>query len=226
MWWLALAGLPAAFAGGCGAAGRKSVMANGDPMQEFRTAWLDAVYAASGAFTPAPTRAALPRRARLESEWWHKQVFQSPASAHRSDGAVAASFHVATPGTVDLIRFEYVVGALNLVVTESAAFLHVSCADVADLGASPGAQASELSGKLLNLPKPRSFTMIPGDPKYRSFSSAMHTPDVRIDNWADRIDGVAREEGVALLIYKKHVDYDDFVNLSQWFDAAFRAAHP
>ncbi len=200
-------------------------MTSGDAMIEFRTTWLDVVYrVGENDFAPVAAAGKLPTQARHESEAWHKRVFKPDAGAHRADANAKIGAHVARQDTVDLIRFAYDVGELKLTITESAAFLHALCPQLpASFGAEPLEQAAALAVRILRLDKPLRLMMLQGDPRYRSFSSAPQLGYVRIDNWSDRIDGDVRQPGVALLIYKRHVDFDDIANLSLWFDADFRS---
>lgn len=204
-------------------------MPSSDPFLEPRSDWLDVLDALDAAdFTAVADFSEISAQTYFESLRWDELLFREGAGPHREAGDVRHAYHIARPDTIDLLRHEYAFEGIELVVTESAAFTHIRCGgySVQQYGGDPDplVQAAALAAALLKIPDAVSFTPIPGDPKYRSFSSQPAIGPARMEVWSDRIDGVVESDGIVLLCYKRHLDYDEFVNLSTWFDANFRAA--
>jgi hypothetical protein len=196
-------------------------ISNVDPFREARTAYLDRLDAAGGDFVTCEDLAGALDIPYFSSLRWSGVIFRAGASPH--DAAVLrSSIHVATTDTFDLIRYEYDLHGMSIVVLESAVFVYTEVgnrqtARVNDLGC-----VVDLLKEIYEIVGDVQFSYI--DERAGLFSSAPNRDLSDMESWVDRIDGLITASGaIGFLIYKVHLEHDDiYQNPSKWFPRALR----
>lgn len=201
-------------------------MQNLDPLNEARTDWLDIINSLGPSdFAPVAQFNELPNSVYFYSLQWSDLIFQEDSSPFREGGMTIHSYHVARPETIDLIQHTYLYKSMKIVVTESVLFTHILWADSTISKRSEAEvliQAENFSTKILAIFDKPKFEFIEDWKKYRAFSTAPSKTITQMHTWSDRIDGVIYQDGLALLCYKVHKDFQKFIDPSTWFDKEFR----
>ncbi len=192
-----------------------------DPMTEPRTDWLDVIHAVAPAdYTPLNVLEDLPNSVYFTSPEWDKFVFRPGFGPHGAKD-VHRSYHLATEKTWDLFRHEYSLRDVAVTVIECSFAMHIRFEEPKP-DPDPLSGAAALAGTFLNLSPTPVFQWIQGDPKYRVFTSAPDTTLTMIRTFDSRIDGEARDDGISLVCYKFHPEFEQYISARGWFDDAFR----
>lgn len=172
----------------------------------------------------------LPAQARADSFFWCDLVLSPEVNPYREGGGARArhGFHVATRGTLDLLRHEVPLsGACQaLAITEGRNFLLVqlSCADVLALPRSARPDAIRRVAATLFRSAPA--LRLPAVLAERTCFAAGSRADPRLlPAQGARVDGGIRRGSLYFLWYKKHGQRVGFLNGRQWFDDDFRRRH-
>jgi hypothetical protein len=166
---------------------------------------------------------------RGDSSMWSERFFQPAADPTRQPQAVRA-FHLAGPGTPDLLRHLYVFDGAPLEVVESINFSLVrSGAPLLPLApASRASRVRALAARLLQLETPthRWAFQLPAElADGARFCTDPDADPMSLVSWESRVDGGIRNGQLWFLAYKKFFDRADFRDIDRWFDEPFRAAH-
>lgn len=192
-----------------------------DPFAPARNAYLGAINrTADRDFIENENLAEKLGRAYFSSVDWSRIVFRDEARPLYI-GNVRKSFHVATPDTIDLIRYNYEVNGLAITTIESAIFIYTEIKSNAGKSTNL-ALAEKWARAMFNVPENTEFSFI--NPRDGTFSNSPTRELVQMVEWTDRIDGVIKPMGViGFLIYKVHIDFTDiYKDPSTWFPDTVR----
>jgi hypothetical protein len=154
---------------------------------------------------------ALPPRARADSAMWSDRFFALHAGPHNRALKAKTSYHSADDDAPDLLRFEYTVSGIPVVVTESRNYVVVRAK------AAPKDAARVLQELLVRaLPIPAT----PADGMTFTSNPAAHP--ILMKSWEDRFDGGIQGGTVWFLLYKKHEQRAGYESATGWFEDTYR----
>ncbi len=194
--------------------------------------WLAAVDRAEK-YTPVRDLAELPPQALASSGFWCASLFPSCADPYEPEVSARVSVHLATAGTLDLLKHDYVVNGISVTLIESRSFALVQVArENADVLAQAGAKRGEeihrvaaaIFGSTDQQPAP-TFKLPKAVEERSTFSTNPWANPLLIATWRDRIDGGIRHECLYFLCYKRISQLVGFWNEREWFGEEFRAKH-
>jgi hypothetical protein len=190
--------------------------------------WLAVTRLGRERFTWVEDPEELPAQARADSFFWCDLVLAPEANPYREGGGVRHGFHLATRGTLDLLRHEVPVsgGCQALTITEGRNFLLVQlpCADVLALPRS--ARPAAIRRVAATLFRAAPALRLPAVLAERACFAAGARADPRLlPGQTARVDGGICRGSLYFLWYKKHGQRVGFLNGQQWFDDEFRRRH-
>ena len=179
-----------------------------------------------------------PAQARADSYYWSDCFFSPPASPHFPGADVRHLIHPSTEDTYDLLRHEYTVGEIRLLVIESRSFtlIQVQEPSVGEIlsRSEPdlGAEIHRLAGILLNMScstgdldsAPSTFQLPATLSEGCAFSTNEGANPHLLPCWSDRIDAGIRADRIFFLCYKRISQLVGFFNDQQWFEDDSRSA--
>ncbi len=174
----------------------------------------------------------VPAQARADSYYWSDCFFSPQASPHTPDADVRHQIHLATRDTCDLLRHEYAVCGIRLVVIESRNFTLIQVQEPSAeelLGHRKpecGAEVLRLAGILLNRScdsgdfdsGPATFQLPATFSGDCVFSTNCSADPLVLPCWFDRIDAGIHSGSLFFLCYKKISQLVGFFNAQQWFE--------
>ena len=181
--------------------------------------WLSAARLGREQFTWVLDIEEIPAGVRADSSFWCDLVLQPEANPYSEGARARHAFHVATRGTLDLLRHE--IG--DIVIIEGRNFLLVeaprACAETFALP--PPARRGAVQRLAADLFRPA--LRIPAVISERSRFTIGRRADPRLlAGEADRVDGGVDCGNLYFLWYKKPGQRVGFLNGRQWFDDDFR----
>lgn len=173
-----------------------------------------------------------PAQARADSYYWSDCFFSPQASPHNPDADVRHQIHPATQDTCDLLRHEYAVCGIPLVVIESRNFTLIQVQEptaeelLAHREPKCGAEILRLAGILLNRSghdedpdsAPATFQLPATLSQDCVFSTNCDADPHLLPCWFDRIDAGIHSGNIFFLCYKKISQLVGFFNAQQWFE--------
>jgi hypothetical protein len=160
---------------------------------------------------------------------WCDRLFAPEANPHNEALGARHGFHAATARTIDLLRHDYTVGGLDLVVTEGRNFLVVEVkrpsADVVAAGAGSAASICRMAGAIFrDLDAEPVFAAGAGEGEGTSFEFNPRADPMLLASCSARADGGVCGGCIYFVRYKKPAQRIGYHNARQWFDEAFRRA--
>lgn len=211
-------------------------MEDNDPIEgaEMIASFLEVAHEVpDDAFVPIEDVEQLPPDVRGDSLMWSQRFFAEMANPYNEALTVRRSLNLATDQSTDLLRHEYTVDDLSLVVIETNNFTIISIKGTA--------------AGVLALPEParavavntlaQRVLMMRGDDYHWEFDypntikDGTHfstAPDVdpwMLSPWSQRADGGLRGDDVYFLCFKKYEQTSGYEDMETWFDDEFRAQH-
>jgi hypothetical protein len=179
-----------------------------------------------------------PAQARADSYYWSDCFFSPEASPHLPGADVGHQIHQATEDTWDLLRHEYAVGGIRLLVIESRNFTLIQVQEpsaeeiLSRSEPERGAEILRIASVLLNMSghdgdldsTPPTFQLPSTISGECAFSTNCDADPHLIPFWGDRIDAGIHCDHIFFLCYKRISQIVGFFNAQQWFEADSRPA--
>lgn len=176
----------------------------------------------------------IPAQALADSKFWSSNFFTEKANPHQQTGSVKYGFHLATDDTIDLLRFEFQVGDLEITIIEAQQATMMQIKQTAPLSAQT---IDRIAQQVLRMKYEKHEGEIMADEdlvwkfQYPSsigeksrFSTAPDKEPFGGASWRTVVDGGVQGGKLFFLCYKKNVQLGGFQgNPKRWFDDKFRS---